>query len=315
MHRYFGMRLFTVFCLFAMAGIGASAVAESADFDFSNSLVPLKEIVSGGVDKDGIPSILYPEFLTVAEAKGFLTDDDRVLALAVDGAAKAYPIKIMNWHEVVNDSFNKRRVFITYCPLCGSGIAFDAEINGKHLVFGVSGLLYNSDLLFYDYGTESLWSQIEMKAITGRMSGTKLKPIPLLLTTWGKWKKQHPETLSLAPGIGMSGNYKYNPYGKYQKDAGLIFPVSKKDDRYHPKSWVIGIKAGGVAKAYPFSELKKSPETFTDRIGGTEVTVHFDKKSSTASITDSNGRPLPAPALFWFAWYAFNPDTLVYTAK
>ena len=138
-------------------------------FDLSNSSIPKKRIHNGGPGKDGIPSIAKPRFAIESHAD-FLKNENRILGVSIYGIAKAYPIKILDRHEIVNDHFGDQEVVITYCPLCGSGMAFEADINGSK-TFGVSGLLYNSDVLLFDRQTESLWSQIAMRAIPGPMRG------------------------------------------------------------------------------------------------------------------------------------------------
>ncbi len=264
---------------------------------------------------DGIPALLDPKFVSAKKADSFLKPGDRVLALTLEGISKAYPIKILNWHELVNDNFKRRPVFVSYCPLCGTGMAFDSLIKGRIYTFGISGLLYNSDVLFYDHQTGSLWSQIDMKAVTGKMGGTELSPLPVLHTTWERWKSMHSDTLVLSRDTGYLRDYDRNPYAGYEDDNRLMFPVSEKDDRYGAKEWTLGVKIKGAAKAYPFSELKKSPEVIDDEIGGVKIKVHFDKKSRTAFVTDKDGKLISSVVGFWFAWYAFNPDTQVYTAQ
>ena len=282
------------------------------EFDFSNNLVPLKELKRGGVPKDGIPAILMPEIVTAEEAKEFMNGSDRIMSLSVNGEHRAYPIKILNWHELVNDTLGDRDVLVSFCPLCGTGLVFERNIGDEALIFGVSGLLYNSDLLFYDDKTDSLWSQIEGKAITGKFSGKKLKLLPSLYTTWEHWKNLHPDTTVALPELGYMNSYDANEYAEYNKSKELYFKVSKKDPRFHPKERVIGTRLNGVAKAYFFSKLNELPSPVKDTLGGEKIMVHYDKKSSTAYITDMTGNVLESIVGFWFAWYAFNSDTLVY---
>ena len=163
-------------------------------FDLQGSLVPAKEIRHGGPPRDGIPALDQPRFIPAASAS-YLKPDDRVLGMELNGIVKAYPIRILDWHEIANDDFNGQPVVVTYCPLCGTGMAFSAQIGGSRTTFGVSGLLYNSDVLLYDRQTDSLWSQLLGKAITGPLKGTELKLIPLRHTTWRAWKSEHPDTL------------------------------------------------------------------------------------------------------------------------
>lgn len=285
-----------------------------AGFDFSKHSIPTSEIRSGGPPKDGIPAILKPKFVTAKEAR-FIRDDDRVLALFQSGEAKVYPIKIMNWHEIVNDVIGGKPVFVTYCPLCGTGMAFDPFFKGRKHTFGVSGLLYKSDVLMYDHQTESLWSQIKQEAVTGELTGTRLKLLPLIHTTWGAWRREHPESLVLSTDTGYSRNYGRDPYASYEKTDRLMFPVGKIDRRYPPKSWVLGIERNGITRAYPFSELAGSPRTFSDMIGIEEVKITYEPASRTVRVENKAGEDIPTVVAYWFAWSAFHSETEIYTAS
>ncbi|MCF7979938.1 MAG: DUF3179 domain-containing protein [Chromatiaceae bacterium] len=283
-------------------------------FAVHNSLVPVAEIHAGGPDRDGIPAIDQPRFVE-AEAVDFLARDDEVLGLVHQGEARAYPIKIMDWHEIVNDRIEGEPIAITYCPLCGSGIAFRAEQAGRELSFGVSGLLYNSDLLLYDRQTESLWSQIAKQAIAGPLAGTKLTALPLTHTTWGAWRRAHPQTQVLSTETGHRRNYDRAPYGGYSSHGELYFPVSARSKRYHPKERVLGVEVNGQFKAYPFAELSQTDGRVSDQLGGESIEVRFDWAQPSARAFDAEGDPLPTTTLFWFAWYAFHPETEVYRAN
>ena len=150
----------------------------------NDALIPADEIHHGGPPRDGIPAIDTPQFVD-ADAAGFLKPSDRVLGIERNGVRKAYPVAILNWHEIVNDRFADEPLVVTYCPLCGTGIAYLSVSGGVELKFGVSGLLYNSDMLLYDRETESLWSQISRQAISGPMKGRKLKSVPVMHTQLG----------------------------------------------------------------------------------------------------------------------------------
>ena len=280
-------------------------------FDLSDTLVDKKEILAGGPVKDGIPALNYPKFIS-AESVQFLSQTDRVLGMDINGVTKAYPIKIMDHHEIVNDKFGSNAVLISYCPLCGTGMAFDANIDGNTTEFGVSGLLFNSDVLLYDRQTNSLWSQIMSKAISGKFKGKMLKQLNLEHTTWINWKNKHPDTLVLSTKTGHSRNYQLSPYRGYETDKALYFPVQNLDKRYHPKERVLGVKIANKTNVYPFSELAKGHGLLVDTINGTNYTIKFNKKNQTASIFDSKGKELPSTISYWFAWMAFYPDSLVY---
>ena len=195
-------------------------------FKMNNLRIPYEEIRRGGPPKDGIPSIDHPKFLTPSEAT-FLHDEDYVLGVEINGIAKAYSIQILNYHEIVNDWFGDLPIVITYCPLCGSGASFSASIDGEHFTFGVSGLLYNNDVLIYDRKTESLWSQIMGEAVSGEASGTPLKLVPTNHTTWKNWKREHPDTKVLSIETGYDRDYTNTPYSKYENTDNLMFPVNQ----------------------------------------------------------------------------------------
>lgn len=282
-------------------------------FDLTHHSVPLDQLIDGGPGKDGIPAILTPKFIAATDA-AFLRDDDRVLGLTAGTEAKAYPIKILNWHEIVNDTIGGQAVVVTYCPLCGTGMAFEAAVQGRRHTFGVSGLLYQSDLLMYDHQTESLWSQVGMHAVSGPLTGEKLTPVFLEHTIWKDWRAAHPSTVVLSTKTGSFRNYDRDPYAGYDETSELFFDTSHVDSRYHPKEWVVGLDIDGETKAYPFLELKKVSSPLVDHVNGRQVTVRFNAASRSASVVDEQERPIPSVTAFWFAWYAFHPDTQVFTA-
>lgn len=297
--------------LAAWLGFGRHAKSE---FDLRRHIVPLEQIVEGGPIKDGIPAILSPRFVSANDAP-YLEDHDRVLGLSLRNTSKAYPIKILNWHEVVNDVVDGKEVLITYCPLCGTGIAFDAHVSGVRRTFGVSGLIYQSNVLLYDHQTESLWSQIGMRAVAGPLTGETLRPIFLEHTTWADWRMTHPDTLVLSTKTGSIRNYERDPYTEYAENPDLFFDTTHFDPSYHPKEWVVGIEHNGLVKAYPFTELKKADSPVTDELHGETVTLQFNSRSRSASVIDAEGKPIPSVTAFWFAWYAFHPSTKVFRAK
>ncbi|MBX3325942.1 MAG: DUF3179 domain-containing protein [Nitrospira sp.] len=282
-------------------------------FDLTRHSVPLDQLIDGGPGKDGIPAILTPTFTSATDAT-FLRDEDRVLGLAVGTEAKAYPVRILNWHEIVNDTIGGKAVVVTYCPLCGTGMAFATEVQGRTHTFGVSGLLYQSDLLMYDHQTESLWSQIGMHAVSGPLMGERLTPILLEHTIWKEWRAAYPSTVVLSTSTGSFRDYDRDPYAGYDNSSKLFFDTTHIDSRYHPKEWVVGLEIDGVTKAYPFRELKQVPSPLVDRVNGRRVTVRFNVQSRSASVVGENGTPVPSVMAFWFAWYAFHPDTQVFTA-
>lgn len=231
--------------------------AESKNgFSLDGALIPVDEIHLGDPPKDGIPALDHPQFVTAGEAR-FFQPHDRVLTLKRNGIAKAYPLRILNWHEIVNDRFGDDAITIVYCPLCGSGTASNAKIGDQLLTFGVSGLLYNSDVLMYDRQTQSLWSQIQAQAVTGSMKGTRLPGVPVVHTTWDDWLSRHADTLVLSLETGYQRNYEANPYQGYDQNSSIMFSVRFRSEGYHPKEEVLDLILEGKAKAYPLLNWQK----------------------------------------------------------
>ncbi len=299
--------------LLATAGGGASGVA-TADaearpngFDLAGALVPADEILRGGPPRDGIPALNDPRFVRPRDAR--LAAGDRVLGLRHRGVTRAYPIRILNWHEIVNDRLGGDPVAVTYCPLCGTGIAFAAMLRGNPVRFGVSGLLYRSDMLMYDTGSESLWSQIQGRAVTGPRRGETLQPLVLEHTTWRDWRSRYPHTEVLSFDTGFARDYDRDPYAGYERTWELLFPAGPQDFRLDAKAWVLGVRVATGAKAYPFDVLRREPATFVDSIGGQRVTIRHEPAHRQARVFDAQGREIPSVSAFWFAWYAFHPNT------
>ncbi len=284
-------------------------------FDLSNSLINAGEILSGGPAKDGIPAIDKPRFI-LGNSADFMDQDDRILGIEINGAARAYPIRILNWHEIVNDRIGDHSFAVTYCPLCGTGVAFSSSVKDRMLNFGVSGLLYNSDVLLYDRNTQSLWSQIMGQAVSGPLAGERLTPLAISHTTWRAWLGEHPETSVLSTNTGFQRNYNRDPYAGYEKSRSLYFATTHKaPSNYHPKERVLGLQSGGSYKAYPFIELNKRGETnFKDRLNGAEYLVKWDEKNQSGNIYDSNGTMIPTIQSYWFAWFTFHPETEIFKA-
>lgn len=284
-------------------------------FDLSDSLLATDKILSGGPPRDGIPAIDEPLFTSAADA-GWLHDDSRVMGVLYNGIAKAYPIAILDWHEIVNDQFAGQPVAVTYCPLCGTGVVYVAEVAGEALNFGVSGLLYNSDVLLYDRQTESLWSQLQNRAISGAYKGQTLQQLPAQYTRWQDWLKQHPQTLILSRDTGFRRDYTRSPYGDYDQSAALYFPVDFLSRAYHPKERVLGVELNGQFKAYPFAELAKHGVSgeISDQLAGQSLTITYDAAARSGRIWLKDGKELAVTNSFWFAWYTFHKDGEVFTA-
>ena len=281
----------------------STAIAQTKNgFDLADALVPVDEILWGGVKRDGIPSISQPIFISASDAK-FLSKKDRVLGVYRNGIAKAYPIRILDRHEVVNDKFADEGVIVTYCPLCFSGMAFSISTDSIARTFGVSGLLFNSDVLLYDHQTGSLWSQIRSQAISGALRGTEIRPVVTAHTTWPDWLSRYPDTQVLSTDTGYGMNYRKSPYTEYQRSQQLMFPVENRSNKYSNKELVLGVVIGDTFKAYPFNELRKQDRTsFDDSIGDTELTIEWREEEKFARAISSDGKEIPTGIVYGGAW-------------
>ena len=291
----------------------ASSSAQTLNgFDLRGAAIPVAAIERGGPPRDGIPSIDNPRFVPAAQAG--LKDGDRVLGISRGGHARAYLVRILNWHEVVNDRIDGLGLTVTYCPLCGTGMAFEARVAGQEMIFGISGLLYNSDVLLYDRVTDSLWSQLLERAVTGPLKGTPLKTVPLVHTSWADWRSRHPGTVVLSTETGFARDCARDPYAGYDKIPRLMFEVQHRDERLPLKEWVLGLRVGGTAKAYPFSVLAQRVDAsgrLRDRVEGQDLEIRYSREHRSAEAFDGSGQPIPSVMAFWFAWFAFHPQTQV----
>ncbi|MFQ5970561.1 MAG: DUF3179 domain-containing protein [Nitrososphaerales archaeon] len=241
--------------------------------------VPLDKLVSGGPPKDGIPSIDNPKFIPAGEAKLVgLKDDDLVAGLNINGDAKAYPFKILVWHEIVNDRVGGVPVAVTECPLCSSTVAFVRVVDGNEVEFGVSGKLYNSDLVMYDRPSETYWSQLIGEGIVGKYAGYTLDRVPLDVMSWSDWKALYPNTKVLSTKTGFQRPYGIDPYSSYYASPTISFPVDHLDPRLGPKEVVFGVALNTTQKAYPIKyviDLK----IINDNVGGKNLVIFAPKQS------------------------------------
>lgn len=295
-----------------------SLIGGGGGFDFADD-VPgrenLDQLRQGCPYKDCIPAIDEPKFESVEEANSWLKDEDVVFALDWKGEQKAYPQRILNWHELVNDVVGGEPILMSFCPLCGSVLAFERTVEGRVLDFGVSGKLHNSDLVMYDRQTESLWQQITGEAIVGDFFETKLKQVSTDTLRWGDWKSSHPGTKVLSRETGYSRDYNRYPYGSYEQDESVYFPVEGGiDNTIHPKSVVFGVEVNGDFKAYTKEAVERDTaedSVITDRVGGERIRLSYNSGEVFVENLGTRGE-IPVTRLFWFAWKVFHPETELY---
>lgn len=326
----------------AISSCGAPAKATERTQD--EAIVPLEKVVSGGPPRDGIPSIDNPRFTSAKDAR--LQDGDLVLGLGINGDVRAYPLRILVWHEIVNDVVGGEPVAVTYCPLCFTNQVFERTIEGKVTEFGTSGKLYNSNLVMYDRATESLWSQALGQAIAGEQAGMKLERVPFDVAYWGDWKRLYPQSRVLSEDTGFGRPYGAGPYGDYYTSPEIYFPVENRDDRLGPKEIVIGLENAGAYRAYRLQQIEEE-HVINDSLGDRHVMLAslypfmaraFDRTvdgqaldfvrndgqitdRQTGSVWNFEGlategkmagtqlKRLPIDQGFWFEWAAFHPET------
>ena len=262
-------------------------------------LVDPKDIRSGGPPPDGIPALDHPKFLRASAVKS-LKGREPVLAIEIGDDSRAYPIEIMTWHEIVNDTVDNTPVTVSYCPLCNSAIAYDRRLGNRILGFGTSGKLYQSALVMYDRQTESLWSHFTAQAVAGVLTGAQLQTIPVALVSWRDWRHAHPRGLVLSRDTGFDRPYGRNPYPGYDDVNTPPFLYSGKvDGRFAAKERVTGVRNGDDAIAILNRDLKRHPAIETS-VGGRDVVVW--RKPGTASALDDsdlpNGRDVGAIGAF-----------------
>ena len=252
--------------------------------DFTLHTVPYAEIRSGGPGRDGIPPIDNPKFLTLDEGGDFLRDEEPVIVFEHAGDARAYPLQILTWHEIVNDVVGGLEVAITFCPLCNSAIAFDRNFEGDVLDFGTTGNLRRSDLIMWDRQTESWWQQFTGEGIVGVHSGKRLDIVPSAINSWADFKAAYPGGTVLSRDTGFARDYGINPYLGYDRADNPPFLYSgPTDGRLPPKERVVAISLGGEDAAYPFTVLE-TERAVNDVVGGEPIAVFF--KPGTRSALD-----------------------------
>lgn len=249
------------------------------------SRIRLEEIVSGGVGFEGIPALDDPATIPAAKAS-YLRDNEKVFGVLLGGEARAYPLRMLDWHEMLNDEVGGRPVTLSYCTLCGSGILYDTRTpSGKSYTFGTSGLLYRSNKLMVDRQTLSLWNNLTGEPVVGRLANSpiQLPILPLTLTTWKEWRSRHPDTTALALDAALAGRFGFNyqPGAADRQRRGVSFPVWNKSDALDPKAEVFALRVGDPPKVYPVETLI-AERIVNDQVGeapGVAVVVIADPES------------------------------------
>jgi hypothetical protein len=291
-------------------------VIKSVDLqdNFEEAKIKKEDLVEECFDgKDCIQSINKPKFETVSEADKWLNSEDLIFAINYKGVARGYPQKILNYHEIINDTIEGDSIAVTFSPLSGSVIAFERKVNNVITEFGVSGKLQNNSLVMYDRYEGNLWGQITGEALVGPAAkrNEKLNQISIFTTTWEIWKANNPKSKVLSKENGFSENYDKYPYGTYEENDELYFNMKNINKSLEIKTVVYGIEIDGKFKAYPKARLDIDKK-IEDSINKQTILIE-ELKSGEIKVTNLSLKKEITPIrLFWFAWAAFHPDSEIY---
>lgn len=269
--------------------------------NFKKHSVPFRDILSGGPPKDGIPAIDHPKFISPGEAKAWLKDNEPVILFEHQNDARAYPLQILMWHEIVNDTVGGQPVVVTFCPLCNSSIVFDRVVAGEPTTFGTTGKLHYSDLVMYDRTTESWWQQLTGEGIVGDRTGYQLTFLHSQVIAFSDFKARYPEGQVLSRATGFARNYGVNPYVGYDAigSSPFLYVGPPTPGTLLPTERVVTLDLGGTAIAYPYRVLSEE-RVVNDTIAGRAIVVLW--KAGTASALDNyslaDGRDIGSTGVF-----------------
>jgi len=310
-----------------LAGLNSRAIGDGDDpatygFDLSDLRLPTGELVGSGMPRDGLGPLDDPSTLTPEEADQipwgghghgkFLVSGSRVIGVEIQGEARAYPLSILNWHEVVNDTIGGVPIAVVYNPLADAACAFERERGGATARFGFSGLMHQSSALIYEpEGDGSLWSPLLGRAVSGPSAGQELDPVPAALVRWGDWLERHPDTTLIAPDLTRKRIYKRKPYESYRGSDRLRFPVDPlPQDDLPLKFPVVGVEQGGERVAYTVEgiyERAGEDGTWSTEQGGQPLT--FETGTSPTVFVGEAAADARIVYGYRFAWYALYPDS------
>jgi hypothetical protein len=288
---------------------GTEEAPKKQGFVLSKLQVDAAEIREGGPKRDSIRSVDAPVFVELPEAT-WIARETEVLGVVVGEEARAYPVRMLDYHQIVNDVIGDVPIAVTYDPLAGAPLVFSRRVGGKTLHFGISGLLYNHNFLMYDRETESLWSQFLGRAIAGPLAGQQLERLPVRQQTAGAWIARAGATRVMRHPEPERIHYQVSPYSTYWIQDRILFPVQARDERFHSKELVLGVVVDGKPRAYIGSIVTREGGKVDERIGGKRVQVRYATETGTfdwdvdpgVEVTESD----------WLAWKAFHPDTEIW---
>ncbi len=350
MYRQINLSLIVIYLL--LISIGCDTVENTNETVSAGGwLIPENEVFDGGPGKDGIPALTSPSFTNI-NSISYLDEEDLVLIVSMGNEIRIYPHPILDWHEIINDKIGNTAFAITYCPLTGSGICWNSVLDGEETTFGVSGLLYNTNLIPYDRKTGSNWSQMRLQSVNGSLISTFVETFPLVETSWETAKSLFPNANVVSKNTGFSRSYGSYPYGSYRTNhSSLIFPVNHNDDRLNSKERVLGVFGANSTKAYRLLDFD-SGRFIIDNFDNENFLIYGDSKNNILIVFNITSRfadleffksseslpyivkdnlgnhydifgkskdpnkedliPAKSFIAYWFAWAAFYPDTELY---
>lgn len=267
--------------------------------------IPLNQILDGGPGKDGIPALITPKFIRISEVSNIYPSDARGILVSSGETAKFYPFNIIVWHEIINDDIAGVPIVVTFCPLCASAIVFSATVDGVREYFGVSGKLYQSNLLMYDVTTESLWSQIIGSAVAGDRTLKVLDIFPSNVLTLNEVKQRYPNAQVLSQETGYKRDYNTDPYGDYENNAKLFFPVIINDTSLPTKEIMHIVNVNAKSVAFVRSQLIKNSQA-TVMVGDMQITARY--LNGEISVTNQSGESIPGYSAMWFSWATHHQE-------
>lgn len=291
-------------------------------FDLSNLRVPRDLLVASGLPRDGLVALESPDIWSGADVEAwneenrgkYLVDTDRVIGVALGGEARAYPLRVLNWHEIANDTLGGRPIAVTYNPLADSAVVFDRQLDEELVTFGHSGLLYNSNLLLYDRrpdpAASTLWSQLLAEGIAGPEAGQPLRVLPASVCRWGSWREAHPGTTVIEPEPRWIKKYKRAPYTNYFGSDNLRFPVEPLPGDDRPlKATVLALRHGGETELVELeAQARAGAETLERTVGGVDIRLRLTYPPPTylMEAPAPDGAPVETFYAFRFAWNAIR---------
>ncbi len=281
-----------LFCMFFVGHSQDRRVIRELEYpgwctNIDKRLINLDDLTRPGIPKDGIPVIDRPKFVTIGEAREWLSDNEPVIVLEMGNISRAYPLQILLWHELALDEINGVPIAITFCAMCHSAIVFERKVDGHTLTLSISGFIRNADMILYDRETESWWQQLTGEAVVGDMVGKRLKQLPAQIVSFAQFASAYPQGEVLSRNTGYTRDYGRNPHAGYDDVNGRpIMFRGKADTRLRPMEKLIGVVIGDKAKAYPYA-ISHARRVIYDRIGSQEVVVfHADGAASALDAGD-----------------------------